>query len=160
MKPPAEMHEGLEAWTRFQEAARKLVTTPKDTAPNLRKAHEEKTIHQERVGQSGIIITMPETDRDAIIGRAVREEQQLHLDVTAADKRLRDIGEALQNVRDQVSSRSPIIPSASQLTVPADLSPYIDISKIAELMTEKAILNARLREAEKLLEDLGVRPVR
>jgi hypothetical protein len=30
----AEMHEGPEAWTRFQEAAKKLVSTPKDAAPN------------------------------------------------------------------------------------------------------------------------------
>jgi hypothetical protein len=34
MKPSAEMHEGPEAWTRFREAAKKLVSTPKDTAAN------------------------------------------------------------------------------------------------------------------------------
>lgn len=30
----ADMIEGTEAWARFREAAKKLVTTPKDAAPN------------------------------------------------------------------------------------------------------------------------------
>ena len=34
MKPHAEMYEGSEAWTRFQEAAKKLISTPKGAAPN------------------------------------------------------------------------------------------------------------------------------
>jgi hypothetical protein len=34
MKPQAEMIEGTEAWTRFREAAKKLVSTPKGSAPN------------------------------------------------------------------------------------------------------------------------------
>jgi len=28
------MHEGAEAWTRFREAAKKLISTPKDVSPN------------------------------------------------------------------------------------------------------------------------------
>jgi hypothetical protein len=34
MKRTPEYIEGTEAWTRFREAAKKLVSTPKDAAPN------------------------------------------------------------------------------------------------------------------------------
>jgi hypothetical protein len=30
----ADMIEGPQAWTRFREAAKKLLSTPKDAAPN------------------------------------------------------------------------------------------------------------------------------
>ena len=32
--PASEMIEGSEAWTRFLDAAKKLVSTPKSAAPN------------------------------------------------------------------------------------------------------------------------------
>jgi len=34
MKPQVEMIEGAEAFTRFREAAKKLLATPKEAAPN------------------------------------------------------------------------------------------------------------------------------
>jgi hypothetical protein len=37
MKPkdtPTEMIEGVEAWERFREAAKKMVSAPKSAAPN------------------------------------------------------------------------------------------------------------------------------
>jgi len=101
---------------------------------------------------------MSDSDKDTIIGRAVREDRELRRDLAAAEKQLRDIGDALQNVRDQVSSRSPIVDSASKLTIPSDLRQYLDFSAISDLVSERSDLRTKLRESEKLLSDLGVRP--
>ena len=42
MKPHAEMIEGPEVFERFREAAKKLVSTPKDAAPNPFGKHNMK----------------------------------------------------------------------------------------------------------------------
>ena len=49
MKPTAEMIEGPEAFMRFREAAKKLLSTPKQAAPNpfgKRKPQKKKPTHK------------------------------------------------------------------------------------------------------------------
>jgi len=101
---------------------------------------------------------MSETDKDAIIGRAVREEKQLRLELGLQDKVLKDVVQGLDELKEGIRSRTGIFhPVRDKLALPVDLSKYSDFAAIVAALNDRLALHEKLREAEATLVRLGIR---
>ena len=111
-----------------------------------------------RAGRKWDEVSVSDSEKDAILGRAVREEKQLRSDLAAMDKQVSYITEALGEFKQEISRRvNPFHPDLTDLAIPSDLSAYADITRIVQLIRDRKALYEKLEEANRTLICLGVR---
>lgn len=101
---------------------------------------------------------MNEGKKDAIIGRAVREERELRENLGVLDKEISDLCSALRGLIKDVTDRTlQFQPITEPLPVADGLSRYGDFSRVVDLVQRRIDCHKRLEETQDALVRMGVR---
>ena len=100
---------------------------------------------------------MSQSEKDAVIGKAVREEKELRIGLAAQDKQLEDIAEDLNELRERIRARiHRFHPDLTDLPIPPELGQY-GLARLADLVRDRRSAYDKLKAAEDLLVRLGIR---
>jgi hypothetical protein len=99
---------------------------------------------------------MSPEERDAVVGRTIREKSDLQRDLAVTDKLLADVAADLRTLAVFISEQTAAIPSQSALPALSALHKHADFSKIAGLLDERKKTANKLQSAITQLTAMGV----
>src|SRR5438093_8462935 len=102
---------------------------------------------------------MTTEEKDALVGRTIREEAELEVELAATDKLITETIEALDTYTAAIKQRIAQVNDGAQerLWTPAVAAKYCDLSKLTALVNTRIETAQKLRQVSEILSRLSVR---